>query len=539
MRKKNHIYLVQIQYIIGFCLAFFSSLVSAQSTLPPCPAEGYKHNCWGEVTSASGTKYSGEWRNGRPDGEGTLTTKSGSRYVGKFSDGGTTIEGVLYWATGGRHVGAFVKGRPHGNGIQYRPDGAVLVVGTWQDGVLQVRESTASGSFSGQDAKGNIDSVSNKKVESSVMKYLPSSVLNKLDPKISESNIIFMSVGSNRRTFSLSFDISLDDENIDLKHGTTEYKFRDGRSTVKFRKQNFIIQNDNDSIHLVLASSPSIGGQGGVDPQLRILRLSRTSDKIATLDQESNNGQLSANIEMRDLTRAVSSAARLREKFTRDADLHASEVVPQEEIALDDEFVIDLQHHGLTSSMRRYKKGLCQLWISADKIRSGDHIKFYALAREIKSKRCAEIIVDIAGPGGDLHAGIAIGYYIRRHGWSTTFGGWSPSVGGPRIGGNLLLGCASSCFNVFLSGVVRYSNSQPLMTHLGTDGRTNQCVTEDSTGAQLKRLYYSDMLSDYAKEIYLDAIATPCKMTNSVLDPERYGLFHGAKGFGFGVFKRH
>jgi hypothetical protein len=91
MRNNNHIYHVQIQYIIGFFLVFFSSLVSAQSTLPPCPAEGYKHNCWGEVTSASGAKYAGEWRNGRPDGEGMLIQASGSRYVGKFSDGGTTI----------------------------------------------------------------------------------------------------------------------------------------------------------------------------------------------------------------------------------------------------------------------------------------------------------------------------------------------------------------------------------------------------------------------------------------------------------------
>jgi len=82
-------------------------------------------------------KYVGEWRNGRPDGEGTLIQASGTKYVGKFSDGGSTIEGTLHWPNGARHVGTFVKGKPHGSGTQFRPDGTTGATGIWRDGVLE------------------------------------------------------------------------------------------------------------------------------------------------------------------------------------------------------------------------------------------------------------------------------------------------------------------------------------------------------------------------------------------------------------------
>ena len=237
---------------------------------------------------------------------------------------------------------------------------------------------------------------------------------------------------------------------------------------------------------------------------------------------------------MKQIGGSIVSANRLIQKFTQDAELHASESIAQEDIGPNDEFVIDLQHHGLVSNMRRYQNGICQFWISADRLRTGDHLKFYNAARELKSKRCKEVVVDVAGPGGDFMSGIAIGYYIRRHGWSTAYGGWNPN-----IGGNVYLGCASSCFNIFLAGINRYKTSQPLVTHLATDVRTNRCVDEDTVGAQMKRIYYQAMVGQYAKELYLDSVATPCKAKNSPLDAAKYGLFHGSKGFSPGAFNKN
>jgi hypothetical protein len=43
---------------------------AVQSSLPPCPETGLKHNCFGTLAFSSGDKYVGEFQNGKRDGQG-------------------------------------------------------------------------------------------------------------------------------------------------------------------------------------------------------------------------------------------------------------------------------------------------------------------------------------------------------------------------------------------------------------------------------------------------------------------------------------
>jgi len=56
-------------------LTFFLPLMAwAQSSLPPCPETGFKHNCFGTTTLPNGDKYVGEFKGGNFHGQGMATS---------------------------------------------------------------------------------------------------------------------------------------------------------------------------------------------------------------------------------------------------------------------------------------------------------------------------------------------------------------------------------------------------------------------------------------------------------------------------------
>ena len=75
-----------------FILSFFLPLmVWAQSSLPPCPEAGVKHNCFGTFTYWNGIKYVGEWRDDRFHGQGIFYRADGSMdHSGQWVNGGFT-----------------------------------------------------------------------------------------------------------------------------------------------------------------------------------------------------------------------------------------------------------------------------------------------------------------------------------------------------------------------------------------------------------------------------------------------------------------
>jgi len=135
-----------------------SSAPSSLSGLPACTGDSASwSNCAGGLTAADGSRYEGEFKEGKYHGKGQHTLGSGSTYVGEFENGkyhgrgtaklmsGSTYVGefrdgkmngqiTFTAANGNKYVGEFKDNRMHGQGIATRADGSVIHSGTWANG---------------------------------------------------------------------------------------------------------------------------------------------------------------------------------------------------------------------------------------------------------------------------------------------------------------------------------------------------------------------------------------------------------------------
>jgi hypothetical protein len=68
---------------IGGLLLLQASQIFA---LPECPESGYRDNCFGSTTFASGSKYVGEFKSGKKNGRGLYTHVDGTFEKGFFQD---------------------------------------------------------------------------------------------------------------------------------------------------------------------------------------------------------------------------------------------------------------------------------------------------------------------------------------------------------------------------------------------------------------------------------------------------------------------
>jgi hypothetical protein len=105
--------------ILASWMLIFSPVNSFEkSKLPTCQgADPTKYNnCFGRETLANGDKYVGEYKNGKPHGNGTYTLANGSKYVGEYKNGLPEGKGTSTYAEGGSYVGEFKNGKPNGYG---------------------------------------------------------------------------------------------------------------------------------------------------------------------------------------------------------------------------------------------------------------------------------------------------------------------------------------------------------------------------------------------------------------------------------------
>ncbi|MDP6781530.1 MAG: hypothetical protein QGH32_07250, partial [Alphaproteobacteria bacterium] len=105
--------------LIILCIPAFLLLSSTEGwSLSPCEGSNILQwtNCVGTLTSAGGYKYSGEWKDGEPHGQGTHTFADGTKYVGEHKDGKFHGQGATTYPDGTKYVGEWKDGKKHGYG---------------------------------------------------------------------------------------------------------------------------------------------------------------------------------------------------------------------------------------------------------------------------------------------------------------------------------------------------------------------------------------------------------------------------------------
>ena len=75
------------------------------------------------ITLSDGSKYAGEWMDGKKHGYGTFTTPAGGTYVGEWKNDKMQGHGTLTTPEGSEYVGEFEDNKMHGQGNNTWPNG--------------------------------------------------------------------------------------------------------------------------------------------------------------------------------------------------------------------------------------------------------------------------------------------------------------------------------------------------------------------------------------------------------------------------------
>jgi len=102
---------------------------------------GKKHGR-GTYTYPSGSKYVGQWMNGKKHGQGTYTYPSGAKYVGEYQNGVRRGRGTYTYPSGAKIVGEWANGELNGYAVEYNADGTILKQGIWKDDEFQIAQNT-------------------------------------------------------------------------------------------------------------------------------------------------------------------------------------------------------------------------------------------------------------------------------------------------------------------------------------------------------------------------------------------------------------
>jgi hypothetical protein len=91
----------------------------SQTRLPACIAGGTWDKCLGTLAGDDGSKYVGEWADGKYHGQGVFVQANRNKYVGEFKFGNRDGQGVYTWADGQVWLGEWKEGEAHGLMIKY------------------------------------------------------------------------------------------------------------------------------------------------------------------------------------------------------------------------------------------------------------------------------------------------------------------------------------------------------------------------------------------------------------------------------------
>jgi hypothetical protein len=93
-----------------------------------------KPNGQGTYTHANGNKYDGEFKDGKRNGQGTYTYADGGKYVGEFKDDKYHGQGTYTFAQGHGYTGEWLDGKPHGRGRETYAGGRKPNEGIFESG---------------------------------------------------------------------------------------------------------------------------------------------------------------------------------------------------------------------------------------------------------------------------------------------------------------------------------------------------------------------------------------------------------------------
>ena len=96
-----------------FIIVFALLLCNTAFALPKCQGEDTSKwtMCVGSMTTSKGSKYSGEFKNGKYHGQGTTTNATGDKYVGGWKDGKFYGKGTLTYSNGYKKSGIWKDGK--------------------------------------------------------------------------------------------------------------------------------------------------------------------------------------------------------------------------------------------------------------------------------------------------------------------------------------------------------------------------------------------------------------------------------------------
>jgi hypothetical protein len=87
-------------------------LSNTVSALPKCIGDDISRwtMCEGIKTTSKGSKYIGEFKNGKYHGQGTITNSAGDKYIGGWKDGKFYGKGTLIYSNGDKESGIWKDG---------------------------------------------------------------------------------------------------------------------------------------------------------------------------------------------------------------------------------------------------------------------------------------------------------------------------------------------------------------------------------------------------------------------------------------------
>ena len=105
-------------------------------------------NCFGTYTWAGGSKYIGEYKDGKKHGQGANTQANGNKYVGEYKDDKRHGQGTYNWKDGRIWVGEWENGELSGYAITYDASGSINQEGIFKNGKFLRSLPKCEGSWS-------------------------------------------------------------------------------------------------------------------------------------------------------------------------------------------------------------------------------------------------------------------------------------------------------------------------------------------------------------------------------------------------------